>query len=127
MSIFFGLDVALERMAVEGLEAIITRHKKIGAYTRDGVKRLGLELFCQDERFASDTVTAVKCPEGVEVSALRNLMEDEYSVVLAGGQGKLSGKIFRIGHLGLVEEADIRQTLDALAEALPKLGHKVAA
>jgi aspartate aminotransferase-like enzyme len=53
-------------------------------------------------------------------------MEDEYNVILAGGQGKLSGKIFRIGHLGLVEEADIRDALDALAQALPKLGHRVS-
>jgi aspartate aminotransferase-like enzyme len=124
MSIFFGLDVALERMAEEGLESIFARHKRIGALTRDGVKRLGLELLCTDERFASDTVTAVKCPEGIEVSAVRNAMEDNYNIILAGGQGKLSGKIFRIGHLGLCEEDDITQTLEALGETLAKLGFK---
>ena len=127
MSIFFGLDVALDRMAEEGMESVFTRHKKMAGLTRQGVKRLGLELLCQDERFASDTVTAVKAPEGVEVSALRDLMEDEYNIVVAGGQARLSGKIFRIGHLGLVEEADIRQTLDALGEALSKLGFTPAA
>jgi aspartate aminotransferase-like enzyme len=127
MSVFFGLDIALERMGIEGLESIFARHSRMGRITRDGVRQLGLELFCEDERFASDTVTAVKCPEGVEVSALRTMMEDEYGIVLAGGQGKLSGKIFRIGHLGLVEEGDIQSTIDALAEALPKLGHRVAA
>jgi len=124
MSIFFGLDIALDRMAAEGLESIFTRHKKIGAFTRAGVKRLGLELLCQDERFASDTVTAVKCPEGIEVSAIRNAMEDDYNIILAGGQGKLSGKIFRIGHLGLVQEEDISSTLEALGETLGKLGFK---
>jgi aspartate aminotransferase-like enzyme len=123
MSIFFGLDVALDRMGEEGLERICTRHARMARMVREGVKAIGLELLCEDERFASDTVTAIKCPEGVEVSALRNLMEDEYGVVVAGGQGKLSGKIFRIGHLGLVEESDIRQTLDALEQALPKLGY----
>jgi aspartate aminotransferase-like enzyme len=124
MPIFFGLDIALERMALEGMEAIITRHRKAGALTREGVKRLGLELLCQDEHFASDTVTAVKCPEGIDVGKLRTLLEDEYNLVLAGGQGKLSGKIFRIGHLGLVNENDIRETLGALGEALKTLGHK---
>ena len=93
----------------------------------EGVKALGLELLCQDERFASDTVTAIKCPEGVEVSALRNAMEDDYNVVIAGGQAKLQGKIFRIGHLGLVEEEDIRETLRALEQTLAKLGFKAAA
>jgi aspartate aminotransferase-like enzyme len=127
MSIFFGLDVALERMGEEGMERIFTRHARMARMVREGVKAIGLELLCGDERFASDTVTAIKCPDGVEVSALRNLMEDEYDVVVAGGQGKLSGKIFRIGHLGLVEESDIRQTLESLEQALPKLGYALPA
>jgi aspartate aminotransferase-like enzyme len=127
MSIFFGLDVALERMAEEGMERIFARHASIARMVRRGVKEMGLELLCEDERFASDTVTAIKAPEGVEVSALRTLMEDEHDVILAGGQGKLQGKIFRIGHLGLVEEEDIRDTLQSLEEALPKLGYKLPA
>src|SRR6266511_297034 len=125
MSIFFGLDVALERMVEEGMEHIFARHASIGRTVRSGVKEMGLELLCQDERFASDTVTAVKCPDGVEVSALRNLLEDEYVVVVAGGQQKLQGKIFRIGHLGLVAEGDIQQTLQSLEQALPKLGFRL--
>jgi aspartate aminotransferase-like enzyme len=127
MSIFFGLDVALERMTEEGMERIFTRHSSIARTVRRGVKEMGLELLCEDERFASDTVTAVKCPEGVEISALRTMLEDDYGVVLAGGQGKLQGKIFRIGHLGLVEEDDITQTLRSLEQALPKLGYKLPA
>jgi aspartate aminotransferase-like enzyme len=127
MSIFFGLDIALERMALEGMESIFTRHKRMGDLTRAGVKSLGLQLLCEDERYASNTVTAVKCPEGIEVSALRNLMEDEYSTVLAGGQGKLSGKIFRIGHLGLCDEDDINESIESLGLALAKLGYKGAA
>lgn len=122
MSVFFGLDVALERMAEEGLERIHTRHRRMGELTRREIKAMGLELLCEDERFASDTVTAVKAPEGIDVSALRNMMEDEHNTVLAGGQAKLSGKIFRVGHLGLVDEADIRSTMDGLAQSLQKLG-----
>ena len=127
VSIFFGLDVALERMVEEGLEAIFARHARIGRLTREGVKSMGLELLAQDERYASNTVTAVKCPEGVEVGALRRVMEDEFEVVLAGGQGKLFGKIFRIGHLGLVSEEDIRETLTALEAALPRVGYTLPA
>lgn len=127
MSIFFGLDVALKDMAEEGLESIHTRHRNMGELTRREIKALGLELLCVDERYASNTVTAVKCPEGIEVSALRNMMEDEHDTVLAGGQAKLSGKIFRVGHLGLVHEDDIRATMDALAQTLEKLGFSRAA
>jgi aspartate aminotransferase-like enzyme len=127
ISVFFGLDVALERMAVEGLEGIHARHARIGQMVREGVKALGLELLVSDERYASNAVTAIKCPEGVEVAALRRMLEDEYRVVIAGGQAKLAGKIFRIGHLGLVNEEDIGHALDALAEVLPRVGYTIPA
>src|SRR2546425_7360351 len=127
MSIFFGLDVALERMAEEGAERIFTRHASMGWMVREGVKVLGLELLCQDERYASDTVTAIKCPEGIEVSALRNAMEDEYNVIVAGGQGKLQGKIFRIGHLGLGGGEEIRETLPDLDRAPAEVWGNAAA
>jgi aspartate aminotransferase-like enzyme len=125
VSIFYGLDVALEKMAAEGMEGVYARHAKIGQMVREGAKALGLELLATDERHASNTVSAIKCPEGVEVAALRRMLEDEHNVVVAGGQGKLAGKIFRIGHLGLVSEDDIRHALDALAEVLPKVGYSV--
>jgi aspartate aminotransferase-like enzyme len=122
VSIYFGLDVALEKMVAEGLERVHARHAKIGQMVREGVKALGLELLAADERFASNTVTAIKCPKGVEIAALRRMLEDEHNVVVAGAQAKLAGKAFRIGHLGLVSEDDIRHALDALAEVLPKVG-----
>ncbi len=125
LPVFFGLDAALERMAAEGLEGIHARHASIGRMVREGVKALGLELLVSDERYASNTVTAVRCPEGVEVKALCTMLEDEYGVVVAGGQARLSGKIFRIGHLGLVSEEDIRHALDGLAEALPRVGYSI--
>jgi aspartate aminotransferase-like enzyme len=121
ISVFFGLEVALERLAAEGLVAIWERHARLGRMVREGVKALGLELFA-DERFASDTVTAVKAPAGVDVTTLRKLLEDEYNLILAGGQARLAGKIFRIGHLGWVTEDDIERTLAALSEALPRVG-----
>jgi aspartate aminotransferase-like enzyme len=126
VSVVFALDYALEGLEREGLENIFARHQRIGELTRRGVRDLGLQLLA-DERFASNTVTAVKIPEGVEVKALRNLVEDEYGLVLAGGQGKLQGKIFRIGHLGAVNEDDIRSCLDVLAKALPLVGYAIPA
>ncbi len=58
------------------------------------------------------------------MAALRRMLEDEYDVVLAGGQGKLSGKIFRIGHLGYVAEGELRHVLEALETALPRVGYR---
>jgi aspartate aminotransferase-like enzyme len=121
VSVYFAMDVALKSLLAEGLEQIHARHAHLGQFTRDGVKKLGLKLLA-DESVASNTVTAVLVPEGVDGSALNKLMRTEYNTVLAGGQGPLTGKIFRIGHLGLVSEADLQACLDALKLALPRVG-----
>jgi aspartate aminotransferase-like enzyme len=121
VSVYFGMDVALKKLLAEGLPAIHERHARLGQFTRDNVRALGLELLA-DERVASNTVTAVKVPQGVEGPALNKMMRTEYNTVLAGGQGPLTGKIFRIGHLGLVTEADLKACFDALKLALPRVG-----
>jgi len=121
VSVYFAMDVALKKLEAEGLANIHARHARLGQFTRDGVKALGLKLLA-DERVASNTVTAVVVPDGVEGPALNKMMRTEYNTVLAGGQGPLMGKIFRIGHLGLVTEADLQACLDALKLALPRLG-----
>jgi len=121
VSVYFAMDVALKKLEAEGLANIHARHARLGQFTRDGVKALGLRLLA-DERVASNTVTAVVVPEGVDGAALNKMMRTEYNTVLAGGQGALTGKIFRIGHLGLVSEQDLRDCLDALKQALPRVG-----
>ncbi|GIW08986.1 MAG: class V aminotransferase [Dehalococcoidia bacterium] len=125
VSVFYALDAALELMLAEGLPAIVERHRRVAERTRQGVKALGLKLLA-DERYASNTVTAVLAPDGVEVRPLRAALR-ERGVVVAGGQGALEGKIFRIGHLGYVSEADIDQTLAALREVLPQVGFRAPA
>lgn len=121
VSVYFAMDVALQKLEAEGLENIHARHARLGQFTRDGVKALGLKLLA-DERVASNTVTAVLVPEGVEGPALNKMMRTEYNTILAGGQGELTGKIFRIGHLGLVSQEDLQACLDALKQALPRVG-----
>jgi aspartate aminotransferase-like enzyme len=122
VSALYGLRYALDKMLDEGLENVFARHASVGQFTRDGVRNLGLELLCTNEARASDTVTAIKIPQGVDGAKLMGLMRTEENVVLAGGQGKLSGKIFRIGHLGYVSQADIEEVLEALKRVLPRVG-----
>jgi aspartate aminotransferase-like enzyme len=121
VSLFYALDAALELMEREGLPNIIARHARVGRAAREGAKSLGLSLFA-DEEFASDTVTAVKSPDGADTKALLQILREERDVILAGGQQKLAGKIFRIGHLGWVYEANIKQVMTALRETLPRVG-----
>ncbi|MDP2952714.1 MAG: alanine--glyoxylate aminotransferase family protein [Chloroflexota bacterium] len=123
LTVIFGLSTALEIMAKEGLPQILARHKRVGEKTRKGIKGLGLPLFAQ-ESHASNTVTSITVPEGVDGRQLRRLMRQEHGVVLAGGQDKLSETIFRIGHLGFVSEKDIDEVLQALQIVLPKVGFK---
>ncbi len=119
ISIFYALDISLDLMLGEGLDNIFTRHAQVGQTTRNGVKSLGLSLFPVEE-YASNTVTAVNVTDNIDVPKLIQVLREEYKVILAGGQQKLSGKIFRIGHLGLVHEKDIESVLEALGRALPR-------
>jgi aspartate aminotransferase-like enzyme len=116
--IFFGFDTATELMLKEGLTSIFERHRKIGEFTRNKIKEMGLELLA-DERCASNVVTAVKAGD-INVARLRQILRDEYEVVIAGGQGSMKGKVFRIGHLGYVTENDINEVIEALGKAIPR-------
>jgi aspartate aminotransferase-like enzyme len=120
VSTVFAMDTALKMMLEEGLSSIIARHASLGDITRQGVKSLGLSLFA-DEKYASNTVTAVKAPGDTNANDLRKMLLSENEIVLGGGQQSLDGKIFRIGHLGMVTEGDIEAVLSALKAALPKV------
>jgi aspartate aminotransferase-like enzyme len=123
VSLMFAMDVALAQILAEGMGSVFERHASIGRFTRAGVRKLGLSLLAREE-VASDTVTAVKVPEGVDAGRLVGKMRTEHDVVLAGGQASLSGKIFRIGHMGRTEEKDIQDVIDSLAVVLGELGFK---
>ena len=103
------------------MDNIYARQERIGRMTREGIKALGLSLFA-DESHASNTVTAVTIPDGVNAGTLIRTIRDEHNVELAGGQGSLTGKIFRVGHLGYVTKEDISQVLEAIRQSLPKVG-----
>ncbi len=122
VSLFYGLHEAL-RMILdeEGLGGFQARHARVARRVRDGVRRLGLELFAPDA-IASNTVTTVRVPAGIEARTLLRELRDERGVEFATGQGRLADTIFRIGHLGAVTEADIDGALAALGAALRDRG-----
>ena len=123
VSVFYAFAVALDMIMKEGLDNIFARHARVAQAARDGVKSLGLSLFAE-ESHASNTVTAVKATNGLDISKMRKILREEYQVVLAGGQQTLSGKIFRIGHLGWVTERDIEMVISKIKEVLPRAGFK---
>ena len=127
VSVMFSLDLALKKMMADGMGAVYEKHARIANDVRNGVKKLGLELFPKDEKYASNTVTAVKVPEGVELSALRGKLRTDREVIVAGGQGSLSGKIFRVGHMGHITDEDVDDVMDSLRSVLPEVGFTVPA
>jgi aspartate aminotransferase-like enzyme len=113
LSLFFGLQVALRLMREEGLERLFERHRVLAQFTREGLADLDLRLVA-DPRFASPTVTTAYVPDGSDPKALLRGLEDRHRVVLAGGQGRLEGRILRIGHMGWVQQEDLAAVLRAL-------------
>jgi len=123
VSLYYGLDKALDMMAAEGMEQINARHAATAEYTRGRVQALGLELLANGPH-CSDTVTSIVVPAGVDAAELLRLLNTEYDTVLAAGQGKLMGKIVRIGHLGLVDRKELDAAVEALGAALARLGYE---
>ena len=114
-----ALDVALAMLLDEGLDAAYARHAALGRACREGVKAMGLELFSPDEE-RSAVVTAVNSP--VDSDELLKLLAARWGVTLAPGQGRLKGKIFRIGHIGWYDVFDITTALAAVELGLDELG-----
>ena len=122
ISVIFALSVALDMILKEGLTNIFTRHARVAQAAQEGIKSLGLSLFAE-ESHASNTVTAVAA-NGLDTKKMLKILREEYQVILAGGQQKLDGKIFRIGHLGWVNEDDIEVVISALKIVLPQAGFR---
>lgn len=130
VSIIYGMQEAIRMLKEEGLENIFARHEKMTKAVRAGLRALGLKLLVEDDKIASRAVTPVFPPEGIEADKLRKAVREKYGVVLAGGQEDLKGKLFRIGHLGYIDQLELIAALAALEIELGtsvKKGSAVAA
>ncbi|MGM0367550.1 MAG: pyridoxal-phosphate-dependent aminotransferase family protein [Actinomycetota bacterium] len=123
ISIIVAMNKALDRLLEEGLENSYKRHKVLAKATQKAVEKIGLNLFVKDEAIRGDSVTSVEVPEGVDGKKVTNIMRTKYGVQIAGGQGKLKGKIFRIAHLGWCGIFDTIVAISALEMALKDLGY----
>jgi aspartate aminotransferase-like enzyme len=124
VSLFYALDLALEMLLVEGLEAVFARHQHLGDYVRRHLRAIGLQLLA-DPAHASNTVTAVRVPDGIDARVLLNTLLERDQVVLAGGQEHLSGKIVRIAHMGCCEVRDLFTALNCLQVGLQEMGFSI--
>lgn len=120
VSLVAGLQEALRIMKDEGLTSIFERHARLAAATRAGVEAMGLEVFA---KVPADSVTSVISPASIKPDAVYKGLRDRANVTIAGGQDALSGKIFRIAHLGYYDELDIITVLGAIEIILKQDGY----
>ena len=126
VSLFFGLAESLRLLDEEGLERVYDRHHRLADATRAAVRTWsgnnGPQLFCQNPARMSDSVTAIRMPDGHDAEKLRKLCYERFNLSLGGGLGPLGGKVFRIGHMGDLNEPMILGTLATVELALGLCG-----
>ena len=122
VSLIIQLNKALGMIREEGLEKVFARHSAMAEATRQAAVAMGLELFAAR---ASNSLTAVRVPENIDGTKLVSILKSRYGIWVAGGQGSLKGKIFRVAHMGYSDDIDCLGTIAAIETVLISLGHSV--
>jgi serine---pyruvate transaminase len=123
VSIVVGLRTVLQMLEREGLANVFKRHDRLARATRAGAEALGLGLFCKAT--PSPAVTAVVAPPGVDSEQIVAAYSKAHNITIAGGQGEMKGKVFRLGHMGYAAEFDVICSLAALEQVLAEIGQPI--
>ena len=121
-NLLFGLREAISMLREEGQDTVFARHRRFAEATRRAVDKWGLEIFCSDPEKYSSAVTAVLVPEGSDADALRAVILDRFDMSLGAGLSRLKGKVFRIGHLGDLNDLTLAGTLCGIEMGLSLAG-----
>ena len=120
-----GLRASLDLIAAEGLENIFARHTRLASGVRAAVDAWGLKLCAKEPKWHSDTVSAILAPEGIDSNAITKTAYYRYNTSLGLGLNKVAGKVFRIGHLGALDEVMVGGALFAVEMALKDCGANI--
>lgn len=124
-NMLFALREGLTMLQEEGMQAVFARHARLAEATRRAVQGWGLETVCKDPKYASNTVTSIYTPEGVNADQVRNVIYDKFNIALGSGLGQLAGKNFRIGHLGDFNETMLTGVLAGVEIGMDLAGMKI--
>jgi alanine-glyoxylate transaminase/serine-glyoxylate transaminase/serine-pyruvate transaminase len=125
LPLLYGLREALEIVKEEGLENIYHRHHVLAEATRQAVAAWGLKPCAKEPKWNSDTVTAIVVPEGVDAAKVIAHAYERYNLSLGTGLSKVAGKVFRIGHLGDLNELSLLGAIAGAEMSLLDCGVKV--
>jgi len=123
VSLVMGLSESLKKIKEEGLENIFARHARLAKATREAMLALGLRLYAPQAY--SNALTAAVAPVGVDGEKVVKTLRDRHHLTIAGGQDQAKGKIFRIAHMGYVDQSDIIMAVAAVEMTLRELGYAV--
>ena len=121
-NLLYGLKEAIKMLHEEGLDKVFKRHDRHAKATRLAVQAWGLEVLCKEERDYSSVLTAVVLPETHNADNLRKIILENFNMSLGNGLSKLSGKVFRIGHLGDFNDLMLMGTLNGIEMGLDLAG-----
>jgi len=119
---FFGLKEAIAMLDEEGLDNVFARHDRLAEATRRAVRTWGLEIQCADPKAYTPSLTAVRVPDGINADDVRKTILERFDIALGAGLGKVTGKIFRIGHLAYINETQLLGTLAGVELGLAASG-----
>ena len=122
ISLLYGLDEAINMLLEEGLDNVFARHKRHAEATRLAVEAWGLEILAKNPVERSDSITAILIPEGHDSDSLRKIIYDNYDMSLGTGLNKVKGKVFRIGHMGDLNDLTLAGTLAGVEMGLKQSG-----
>jgi alanine-glyoxylate transaminase / serine-glyoxylate transaminase / serine-pyruvate transaminase len=117
-----GLRASVDMINDEGLDNVIARHTRLAKGVRAAVDAWGLKLCAKEPKWHSDTVSAILAPEGIDSNAIVKAAYYRYNTSLGVGLNKVAGKVFRIGHLGALDEFMVGGVLFAVEMALKDSG-----
>jgi alanine-glyoxylate transaminase / serine-glyoxylate transaminase / serine-pyruvate transaminase len=121
-NMLYGLREAIDMLHEEGLDNVFARHDRFAEATRRAVRAWGLEIMCRDPKYYSPTITAVLLPEGHDADAFRALALEQFNISYGMSFGKFAGKMFRIGHLGDINDLTLLGALAGTEMALTLAG-----
>jgi alanine-glyoxylate transaminase/serine-glyoxylate transaminase/serine-pyruvate transaminase len=121
-NMLYALREALDMLFEEGLENVFARHHRLAEAVRAAVRAWRLAILCEDPSAYSDTLTGVVVPDGVDSEDVIRRARERFDLALGVGLGPLKGRIFRIGHLGALNELEVAATIAGTEMALAECG-----
>lgn len=121
-NLLYGLDTALDMLLEEGLDSVFARHARMAEATRVAVQAWGLENLCTSPRHFSPVLTTVVMPQGHSADNFRRIVLERFNMSLGSGLSKVADRVFRIGHLGEINDLTLMATLSGCEMGLDLAG-----